>query len=111
VEEHHYELQVFEDLLDELELQLIEIMNIDKSEQRWTELSTFWEKTWPDGVIETHHTLEDRVLTDQEKVAVEEVGVVWKEPIGPQLQDDEIITWSTRGLSYYFAKLEEIGVE
>jgi len=85
-DEHAFELDLLNELLEEFEGQVMTILQDPK--QGVEGVMHFWEGTWVTRMSEVLDRLESDDLADDEKRAAEEIGVVWDRPIKPPGVDE-----------------------
>ncbi|AEO69060.1 792b4b44-d3df-438b-909a-0ff499880675 [Thermothielavioides terrestris] len=118
-DEHAHDLALLEDLLSEFEPELTAILQ--DRDRGITGLLDFWRHTWANRMTQVEKELCGNQLSDDERRAAEEIGVVWDRP--PPLEEGQLYKsdsdsdlrdvfgepWAS--LDYLSAKLEEIEVE
>ncbi|KAL2129428.1 hypothetical protein VTI74DRAFT_7822 [Chaetomium olivicolor] len=102
--DHPYEIQLLEELLDEFESQITPILL--NPEQGVAELVKFWKNTWADRLIDVRSSLEGSALTDEERRAAEDIGVVWDQPAPPATPTSN--PYPEYIIEYWFHELEQI---
>jgi hypothetical protein len=127
-EEHAHCLALLEELLVEFEPELTAALQESDPEEYCdsedTGLLGFWRVTWVNRMRQVAGELCGNELSDDERRAAEEVGVVWDRPLPPEeglldkpdLNSDRFARCRICGeihknMDYWFAKLEEIEVE
>ncbi|RBA12698.1 hypothetical protein FPRO05_04148 [Fusarium proliferatum] len=76
-----YQLALLEDLISEFEETMTSLL--EDPDTGTDELIDFWERTWVDRMSEVLDRLEGCDLPEDEKLAAEEIGVVW-DKVGPE---------------------------
>lgn len=143
-EEHAHCLALLEELLVEFEPELTAALQDYDLEEYWypevTGLLIFWQVTWANRMKQVAGELCGNELSDDERRAAEEVGVVWDRPIPPEEGRIDNFVWNgpnrpgegqldkpdlnsdgfarckftgriLENMDYWFAKLEEIEAE
>jgi hypothetical protein len=143
-EEHAHCLALLEELLVEFEPELTAALQDFDPEEYWdsedTGLLGFWRVTWVNRMRQVAGELCGNELSDDERRAAEEVGVVWDRPIPPEEGQPDNVVWNGlnrpeegqlekpdlnsdrfarckicrrifKNMDYWFVKLEEIEVE
>ncbi len=108
--EHEYELDLLEELLEELGVQMLEVLH--GPDRRLDDLREFWEMTWIVRVTETRQHLDGSDMSDTERQQAEDIGVVWDEASPPEpLQASRENRYHPRNLEYWVEELERIEAE
>ncbi|KAG4264788.1 hypothetical protein FPRO03_00072 [Fusarium proliferatum] len=76
-----YKLELLEDLINEFEETMTSVL--ENPDTGTDELIDFWERTWVERMSEVLDCLEGSDLPEDEKLAAEEIGVVW-DKVGPE---------------------------
>ena len=105
--EHEYELELLEELLEELEVQMLE--SLQNSDRGLDGLKEFWERTWIGRVIETRQHLDGSHLSGTERQQAEDIGVVWNKASFPTLSEASSENGDgPASLEFWVKRLEEI---
>ncbi|KAM3504735.1 hypothetical protein MY11210_008237 [Beauveria gryllotalpidicola] len=105
-------LELLEELLDEFEGELIAILQ--DPDRKITNLTGFWERTWLGRMTEVLDRLEGSDLSDAERRAAEEIGLVWDKPRPePRPEPPEAMEnpHCPATLDYWMYELEKIEAE
>jgi hypothetical protein len=107
--EHAYELERLEQLLDEFESEVIEILQ--DPGRGLDDLKDFWTGTWCDRVREVRADLDRDHLSDAERKRAEEIGVVWDRPPPPAPPTRSLNPFGRNTLDYWVYELDKIEAE
>ncbi|KAH6838338.1 hypothetical protein B0I37DRAFT_316861 [Chaetomium sp. MPI-CAGE-AT-0009] len=107
--EHAYELELLEWLLEEFESELIGILQDPGC--GLDDLEDFWTGTWSNRVIEVRVHLDGSALSDAERERAEAIGVVWDQTSPPEPTRLNPFDQRTQALDHWINELEKIEAE
>ncbi|KAG7294406.1 hypothetical protein NEMBOFW57_004477 [Staphylotrichum longicolle] len=108
-DDHAYELDLLDELLEELEGQVMVALQDPK--QGIEGVIRFWNTTWVSRMSEVLNSLESDDLADDEKRGAEEIGVVWDRPGSPEVSQRSENLYDGGFAEYWLNELEKIKAE
>ncbi|ENH75760.1 hypothetical protein FOC1_g10003924 [Fusarium oxysporum f. sp. cubense race 1] len=107
-DDESHKLALLGDILDEFEENITSIL--EDPDRGIRDLIDFWEKTWVGRISEVLYRLEGSDLLDDERLAAEEIGVVW-DKVGPELPGEMGNPYQSSTIEYWLYELRKIEEE